>query len=405
MTDLNSTEKKKILQEIWKCLAEKENSAPVFLSAREFDEWRKCHGNYFLHRGYLSIWDGIAVPPGSEEVVIEKRRVREGTKPYLIFGSVESFHNYCRNAHLLGAMASALFGEGLLSRIELMAKDHNAPASACDELQEALERSVGLNFMADASAVSDGQLYGSLYNYYKKAISQKAATVFAKYGLIVDVDISEWDGVLSSGDDLESICVSRTDFRGEEIDASRLFGKIIELMDRLSGQKDSRYDIKDNLLGKVVRSALATKEFISDYYANLRDRKSVWRPAAFSYQVYFAHENGTEYLKNPHFVRTCGNMSIGDMVESQIHASKSVNIDQKAISGMYSILNRVRYENLQDTVLIECAENVEQIGKALSKELRTEEAKNALARALLVSVLKENRTADFSDGREEDYHE
>lgn len=405
MAYINSTEKKTILCEIRKCLAGKKENAPALLTSGEFDEWRKNHENYYLHRGYLSIWDGVAIPSGAGEIVIEKQRVRDGGKPYLIFGNEESFYGYCRNAHLLGAACSALFGDGLLSRIEASARAYHAPASACHDLQELLEKSVGLNYMADAAAVSDGQLLGSLYNYYKKAISQKASSAFAKYGLIIDMDVSGLDAEPASGNDPEILCVSRADSCAGGIDAAALLGKVIGLMDRLADQENTRYDLKDNLLGKVVQSDLATKEFISSYYASLENRRSAWRPVAFSYQVNFACENGIKYLKNPDYVRVCGDTPIGRMAESQIRVGQAAGFNQKALDGMYSVLDRVRRERLQDTALAECANNAGQIGKALSKELRTGEAKNALARALLVSVLGEKRTADFSEGKGEEYHE
>lgn len=415
MKDRFSAAQTAILHEIRKYIALKEKHAPVFLSAEEFSEWQKRHTNYFLHRGYLSIWDGIEVPSGIDEVVIKKER-RGCEKPYLIFSDTEAFHEYCRNAHFLGVEAFALLEKRFISQIISKAAEHGASLSACDCLQSELEKFVGLNFTADVSAVSDEQLYGSLFNYYKRGVPQKAESVFKKYGFEINIDISEWEPTFSLENYPESAiesAISCTSFDSEKIDPRQLLFKIIDLMDKLDNKKDSRFDMKDNLLSQVVRSDRATKEFLSNYYASLKDRRSVWRPVAFAYQVYFAHDNGVKYLKNPAFIQTCGDTSIGEMIESQINTYKSANIHTKALGNMYSILNRMRDENIQNTTLIECAGDSgqigkasEQIGKALSKELRTEEARGSLARALLVSVLERSEAAyHFADVKGEDYHE
>lgn len=413
MKDIYSADQIARLEEIRKYLALKEKNAPCFLSAEEFGEWEKCHKNYFLHRGYLSIWDGIEVPSGIDEVVIKKGSSKDGVKPYLVFSDVETFHEYCRNAYFLGVESFALLEDKFIPQIESLARKYSVPAAACDGLQSEIEKFVGLNFTADAAAASNEQLYGSLYNYYKRAVESKAGQIFVKYGIVINIDISEWEPTLSLEDYPESAYICHTDLDTEEIDPKRLLFKIIDMMDKLENKKDSRFDMKDNLLSQVVCSACATKEFLSDYYAALKDRRSVWRPVAFSYQVHFAHDNGEKYLKNPAFVQTCGNTSIGEMIESQINTYKSADINEKALDNMYSILNRMRDENIQNTTLIECAGNSEQsgkaseqIGKALSKELRTEEARGSLARALLVSVLERTEaTYHFADAKGEDYHE
>lgn len=406
MKDFYSAEQNAILREIRKCLAFKEKYAPVFMSAEEFGEWQKYHGNYFFHEGYLSIWDDIVVPPGYDEVVIQKKRTRNGAKPYLIFRDAETFQEYCRNAHLLGAASVTLLENKLIPLIESEARKYRAPKSACDELQSELEKFAGLNFMADVSVVSEEQLYGSLYNYYKSGVAQKAEQIFKKYEMIIDIDISERESTLSLGEYPEITTMSYTiDNDADKIDFNRLLLKIIGLMDKLGNEKDSKFDMKDSLLRQVICSDCAAKEFISSYYASLKERRSVWRPIAFSYQVHFAHENGMKYLKNPAFIQTCGNMSIGEMIESQIRTYKAGNISEKALSSMHSMSNRVQNENIQNATLLGCAGNPEQIGKALSKELRTEEAKCSLARALLASVLEKSGAAYSAEVKGEEYHE
>lgn len=417
MKDFYSVEQNAVLQEIRKYLALKEKYAPVFMSAEEFGEWQKHHGNYFLHKGYLSIWDGIAVPPGYDEVVIQKKRTRDGAKPYLIFRDAEAFQEYCRNAHLLGAASVTLLENKLISLIESEARKYGVPKSACDELQSELEKFAGLNFTADVSVVSEEQLYGSLYNYYKKGVAQKAAQIFKKYGIIIDIDISEWESTLSLEEYPEITTVTYTiDDDADEIDFNCLLPKVIGLMDKLGNELGSKFDMKDSLLRQVVCSERAAKEFISGYYASLKERRSVWRPIAFSYQVHFAHENGMKYLKNPAFIQACGNVSIGEMIESQIrayevmiesriHTYEESSRNEKALSSMHSMSNRVHDENIQNATLLGCAGNPEQIGKALSKELRTEEAKCSLARALLASALERSEAAYFADVKGEDYHE
>lgn len=406
LKDFYSVEQNAVLQEIRKYLALKEKYAPVFMSAEEFGEWQKHHGNYFIHKGYLSIWDDIAVPPGYDEVVIQKKRTRDGVKPYLIFRDAEAFQEYCRNAHFLGAASVTLLDNKLISLIESEAEKYRVPKSAYDDLQSELEKFAGLNFTADVSVVSDAQLYGSLYNYYKKGVAQKAAQVFKKYGIIIDIDISEWESTLSLEECPEIAVVPYTiDDDADKIDLNRLLLKVIGLMDKLGNENGSKFDRKDSLLRQVVCSERATDEFISSYYASLKDRRSVWRPIAFSYQVHFAHENGMKYLKNPAFIQACSNVSIGEMIESQIHTYKAGNISEKALSSMYSVSNRVHDENIQSATLLRCAGNPEQIGKALSKELRTEEAKCSLAKALLVSALEKSEAAYFADVKGEEYHE
>lgn len=413
MKDRYSADQIAKLDEIRKYLALKEKHAPCFLSVEEFGEWEKCHKNYFLHRGYLSIWDGIKVPFGIDEVVIKKGRTQGGVKPYLVFSNAETFHEYCRNAYFLGIESFALLEDKFIPQIEFLAQKYSVPAAACDGLQSEIEKFVGLNFTADAAVASNEQLYGSLYNYYKRAVESKAGQIFVKYGIVINIDISKWEPTLSLQDYPESAYISHTDLDTEEIDPKRLLFKIIDMMDKLENKRDSRFDMKDNLLSQVVRSDRATKEFLSDYYAALKDRRSVWRPVAFSYQVHFAHDNGVKYLKNPAFIQTCGDTSIGEMIENQINTYKSADINEKALGNMYSILNRMRDENIQNITLAECAGNSEQsgkaseqIGKALSKELRTEEARGSLARALLVSVLERSEaTYHFADAKGEDYHE
>lgn len=416
MKNLCSDEQIAILHEIQKYLALKEEYAPMFMSAEEFSEWQKFNRNYFLHRGYLSIWDGIAIPSGIDEVVVEKKRTRYGEKPFLVFRDAESFHEYCRNAYFLGIESFALLADRFIPLINSLAHEYSVPAAACDGLRLEIEKFVGLNFTKNAAVVSDEQLYGSLCNYYKNAVRSKAGQVFVKYGIVIDIDVSEWESTVSSENCPESAYISyidSDDLDTEEIDPRRLLFKIIDLMDKLENKKDSRFDMKDNLLSQVVRSEQATKEFILNYYASLKDRRSVWRPVAFSYQVYFALNNGAKYLKNPAFVQACSNTKIGEMLEDQINTYKSIDINEKALGNMYSILSRMHDENIQNTTLIKCAGDseqigkaFEQIGKALSKELRTEEARDSLARALLVSVLeKPEATPSYADVKGEYYHE
>lgn len=396
-----------ILREIRKCLAYKAKHAPVSLSASEFSQWQDGHGNYYLHSGYLSIWDGIEVPAGCDEVVIQKRRTRKGAKPYLVFRDVGTFHEYCRNAHFLGVESFTLLGHKFSGRIRALAEEYQVPESAYDRLQSELERFMGLNFMADVSAqpVSDRQIYGSLYNYFKCALQQKAVSVFGKYGMEIDIDTVEWDAALSSEDTPEVICVAHADSGEDKVNPKKLLDKIIDLMDRLEKNKDTRYDLKDNLLSQVIRTDRATNEFISSYFSALKGRRSVWRPAAFSYQIQYAHDRGTAYLKNPAFIQACGSMSIGGMMESQINTYQGAPISEMAYQNMLSLWRTVLDENIQDTTLLACAGDAGQIGKALSKELRTEEAKGALARALLISVLGRSEDCPFEDTEGVDYHE
>lgn len=404
-----STTELTLLREIRSHLSSVTACAPTLLSAEEFREWQRCHPNYFLQTGVLSLWHKVAVPPGTGAVVVRKRTRTQGT-PYLIFHDVPSFDAYCRSAHLLGVTAFRLLEDKLMREIQRTAASWNVPASACDELQEEMERAVGLNFKADVSTMSDEHLYGSLYSYFAKALSQKAPIVFERYGHIVDIDVLEYEAALAVADGSACVCtfVARPD--EDKVDPRKLLHAIIDQMDKLCNAADSRYDLKDNLLGIVVQSDCAAGKFLSSYYASLRDwnatfRKSVWRPVAFSYQVHYAHGNGRQYLKNPSYVRACGDIAIGDMIENQIHTGRSAGYCPEALDSMRSVCDRVRQEDIWNTTLLECAGNAEQIGKALSKELRSVEGKGALARALAVYALERQKTVCLSDKRGEEYHE
>lgn len=406
MAAFNPTEQTALLSEIRKSIAGKASCAPVSLSSEEFGEWRQHHAGFFLHSGYLSIWGGIEAPPGTGEVVIEKKRTRKGAKPYLIFRDAQAFQGYCREARLLGAAAFMLLMKDVLPLIEAKARSYGVPASACDELQAELEKCVGLNFTADASAASDEELRGSLMNYLKRALPQKAAVVFLKHGVEVDIDLPEWEKTMPGVDSAEDVYISCANPGGADgVDRSRLLGKIIDKIGELASPEGTKFDMKDCLLGRVTESGPATREFLSSYYADLKERRSVWRPIAFSYQVSYAHDRGREYLKNPAFIRACADKSLGDMMEGQIQAGKNAHFPQAALGGMYALYDRAREEKLQDAALIACAENAEQIGKALSKELRTQEAAASLARALLVFGLEKEEIPGSWDQKGEAYHE
>lgn len=396
-----------LLSEIRKCLTYKTAHSPALLSSEEFDRWQSAHRDCFLHRGYLSIWEGIEVPSGCREVAIEKKRVRNGAKPYLVFEDAGTFHAYCQNVRLLGVEAFALLEDRFAPQIRKAAVEYGVPPSACDDLQTELEKFAGLNFTAGSPEMSDEQLYGSLFLYFKRALSQKAVSVFAKYGVLADIDVSELDIALPEEDSTDDFLpyASGTALRTEEVDAKRLLEKIISLMERLEQEKDTKYNQKDHLLSQVIRTARATGEFLSCYYASLQARRSVWRPVAFSYQVWYAHDRGAQYLKNPAFVQSCGHMAIGGMIGELVHVGQSAGLGQAALDGMYAISGRVSEEKIRDTALLGCADGPEQIGKALSKELRTKEAKYSLAKALLTSALDRSRADDLSPWKGGECHE
>lgn len=396
-----------ILQEIRRCLAGKGKHAPVYMSAGEFDQWRISHEKFYLHRGYLSVWNGLEVPAGYDEIVVQKKRTWGEAKPYLVFRDARTFHEYWRNAHLLGVESFALLEGKFSNKIKWIAEQYHVPESAYDSLQAELEKFMGLNFYLNVStqSVPDSQLYGSLFQYLKRALQEKAVAVFGKYGVMIDIDTAEWDAALSLEDSPESICVSGMASEEDRVNPERLLAKIIDLMDRLESKKDARYDLKDNLLSQVIRTDHATDQFISCFYSSLKARRSVWRPVAFTFQILYAHEEGTKYLKNPAFIQACGNTLIGEMMESQVYAYKGNRVSESAQSNMLSLWNRVLEDDIRNVALLQCAGDAEQIGKALSKELRTEEARGALARALLVSVLDKSEAYNFIDRRGEDYHE
>ncbi|MDO4801815.1 MAG: hypothetical protein Q4A15_06585, partial [Prevotellaceae bacterium] len=110
-----------------------------------------------------------------------------------------------------------------------------------------------------------------------------------------------------------------------------------------------------------------------------------------------------KYLKNPVYVQKCGSITIGEMISSQIRSYSGS--DKKALSSMASLAEQAKKEELYQKPLAECAENTEQIGKALSKELRTEEAITALARALLVAGLEKEHMTSFYETKGDEYHE
>ncbi len=391
------------LQEIRNSISLKKQNEPTYLSKVEFALWQTEHKDYFLHRGFLSIWDGIDVPKDAHEIVIEKRTSREGVKPYLVFENPEHFSGYCRNAHLLGVEVYSLFEDRFFNTIKSISKTYSVPLSAFDELQNEIEKFVGLSYSLEDENITDEQLYGSLYNYLRKTIPQKATTVFGGYGAIVNIDISDWEETLNTDESSIDALVTYIDEDFEELNISSVLEKILEKLCILQSNKDSKCDIKDNYLRQIIYSDRATGEFILYHYSSLINRKSVWRPIAFSYQVQYSHSHGDKYLKNPVYVQKCGSITIGEMISSQIESYSGSN--KKALSSMASLAEQAKKEDLYQKPLAECAENTEQIGKALSKELRTEEAITALARALLVAGLEKEHMTSFYETKGDEYHE
>lgn len=391
-----------ILQEIRNSISLKKQNEPTYLSKVEFALWQTEHKDYFLHRGFLSIWDGIDVPEDAHEIVIEKRTSREGVKPYLVFENPECFREYFSNAHLLGIEVYSLFEDRFFNTIKSIANTYSVPLSAFDELQNEVEKCVGLNYSLEDVNITDEQLYGSLYNYLRKTIPPKATTVFSGYGAVVNIDISDWEETLNSSESSVDVLVTYIDEELEKLDISSVLEKIL-LMLRMPSDKNSKNDIKDNYLRQIIYSDRATGEFILYHYSSLKNRKSIWRPIAFSYQVQYSHSHGDKYLKYPVYVQKCGSITIGEMISSQIESYSSSN--KKALSSMASLAEQAKKEDLYQKPLAECAENTEQIGKALSKELRTEEAITALARALLVAGLEKEHMTSFYETKGDEYHE
>lgn len=391
------------LQEIRKSILMKKQNSPAYLSKDEFAAWKGNHDGCYLHKGHLSIWNDIIIPEGSKEIVVEKRSSRENEKPYLVFDNAVCFRNYCRNAHLLGVEVYTLFENRFSNTIKSIAKTYSALLSSYDELQNEVEKSIGLNFSLDDIDISDEQLYGTLYSYMKKTVIQKAYTVFLRQGIFVDLDISDFEKLLLN-DDTEFIeSVTCTNINEKEIDLKALFDKIAGLIEELTADKTSKYDVKDNLLRQVINSEIATGEFVLRHYALLNNRKSVWRPIAFSFQVQYSHDHGEMYLKNPSYVQKCGGITIGEMISSQIESYSGSN--KKALSNMHSLLRRAKDEGVFQKPLSECTESTEQTGKALSKELRTEEAKSALARALLITALEKEQMTSFYEIKGDEHYE
>lgn len=400
-------EQLELLQHIRGSIAGKAASAPLQLSAAEFDRWRQSHAGFFLRSGYLSVWDGINVPPGTGEIVIEKKGAREGTKPYLVFRDEEMLGACCRNMNILGRTAYRLMEDRFSERVRRDAQSYGVTDSACIALQSELEKFVGMHFMADVSAISDEALYASLYQYFKRAVPSKEESVFRRFQSETPIDIRQRDARHPirelAGSSYDTTFSHDEDVK--ESDPASLYRKIVDMLDKLKDQKDSKYDMKDRLLGPVALSTAAANAFLSQYYACLREREAVWRPIALAGQVCYVHDQGEKYLKNPAFVRACGDMTLGDMLERQIDVCREAGISSRAVNNMYAFAERVREENSWDRLLSKCACSTEQIGKALSKELREEETCCALAKGLLVLHMGEGAIHDASDRKGEYCHE
>lgn len=391
------------LDEIRRSIIEKRKNEPKELTADDFIAWKSEHDGYILHKGYLSIWNGITIPDNACEIVIEKRMTRENAKPFLIFNNPGCFKEYCRHSHLLGVEVYSLFEDRFDNTIKSIATTYSAPLSSYDILQEEVEKFVGLNFKIEDDEIADEHLYASLYNYLRKVIPQKAYTVFKSQGIIIDIDIYDFENLFSTNDDefISSVTCAYVD--DEKIDLKAMVCKISDMMVKLTSDKNTKFDIKDNLLRQIVYSDRATGEFVLYYYSLLNNRKSLWRPIAFSYQVQYSHDHGEMYLKNPTFVQKCAAITIGEMISSQIESYS--NSDKIALRNMSVLSDKAREEGVYQKPLSECAENTEQIGKSLSKELRTEEAKSALTRALLITALEKEQMTSFYDAKGDEYHE
>ena len=386
LTDEN---KQVIIKSLRECIDKKNIFKPYPLSKAEFDEWFQINPDSYIHDGLMSLWEKI-VHTENHPVVIRKKGGRDSDKPFLVFDSNKQYEEYCDFCRKIGVFSYYLVDEWLTAKLTTMAKANNLPEVVVEEIQSAIECNVGLYYELPDENATDEHLFLAVCAYIKKIAPQKAATVFGKYcGMLVYIDGYDFEFFGSDDEEEGPVLIAPDDSYSDNVNYDLLVNDVMKTMTTFLNSKDAgkRYDIKDNLLPVVISSKNSVLKFLEEYYPKIKNRVSVWRPVSLGYQITYSFENGQEYLKNPVFISKCSDTTLGAMILQQGDFSRGKRSVFLAIGDLEKVLAKYRQLDIR---FIECAESAEQIGKALSKELRTKETLAALAKSLPIAAAEKN---------------
>ena len=395
-----------LLSRIRSYAAEKSLYQPAVISAEEYCIRAAADKDMVTVKGLASIGKG-AIDGASGAIAVMKAGGRDNGKVYYIFETPEQLRRYSDACSLLGAAAYYLFESKLNTVVRSAALNNGLPETACEEVQDAVEFAVGINYHIPDPDISDDCLSAALYVYIKRTTIQKASEILGKLkNRFIYIDSYDYDFTGGSEDDIPS-SVSAELTEPDSVSITRLADSIGAILRTLTDDSsaDQRCDIKDSLLPKVACSRRAAVAFIREYYERVGSRSSVWRSVALAYQLVYSGDNGLIYLKNTAFIKRCGDTAMSEMICSQRAAAEALK-ERRALTGIDRTEETLRLKGILFSVLNCFASSPVQIGKALSKELRTRDALEALSTALAVYAAEEtgyDKYCGFSG--EEAYHE
>lgn len=322
-------------------------------------------------------------------VCVKKRGNREGSNSAVYFESVEQFTEYRNAVMLLGTASFACF-EGKLTRsFAALSRVYGVGEATTDAARTAAEDAFGLYFSAD-TAISDEQLLGSVKLYINRIISTRVSRIFsAAAGKMVSID-----SIIESGLEGELGVSAENAPSIDESKLSRSYArrviieKIAELTEKSS---DSRWNMKDALLPKFTGSPKASRCFVGAYFSRITSREVVWRPMTFAWQVIYVQQFGERFLKNPTFISACRCDKMCYIAAKQ-RAYVSVIKRQYDTEPFFVMAEgKLAEKNEWQSCIAEFCVNDEQIGKSLSKEIRMPECVYAMAEALSIAMLEQNK--------------
>ena len=396
-------EKRLLLKELRSLDAEKKRLKPAVLDSDAYQRWLAAHPDALLLRGLSALRQGSA-GGARGAVALQKAGGRDNGRAYYVFESEKQLKDYSDACRLLGTTAYFLFESRLSPLIYAAAKQYRLSEAAFEEVRDAVEYSVGLYYEIPDAVTDDDSLSASFYSYTKRTAIQKASEIFGTmqnkfiYIDAYDFDITGGDVVFPEEEIPGMVAAGKT--ASDSVSTERLTERVKAVLLSLAAGSgaQSRYDIKDSLFPMAARSRRAVVVFIRAYYEQLKGRASAWRSVALAYQLTYAHRRGTGYLKNPAFIQACGGTSMNEMLTEQKLLARP-KTERLAIAAIGKASLLLREKGVLFSVLNSFAASAGQIGKALSKELRTSEALDALSAALAVaSIEAEHR-------EEEEYHE
>lgn len=378
---LSADDRQRLLNIIRSAAVRKDELTPALLTRSEWEGFLVQHPGTHVYRGLESVWT-TQDSSDDQPVVIRKLGGRDSEKPFLAFLSADHFLRYGKCCRDIGTCAYYLVEEWMTPRLYGLATRQGLSDDAVDEARSAIEYNVGIHWDLPDHQMTDEHLFRSLCAYIAKTATNQTERIYSKLSRqFVYIDAYTFD-FLSDEDGEEPLGVISDAYSdSDEVDYGGLVDRVTQMITALFSANTSgrRYDIKDHLLPQIIVSVCATHRFLKEYYAGIEGRAVVWRPVVLGYQVVYSHEHGSAFLKNPRFIVACGQTTLGAMIDSQIGFCAGEHFTSDA---MKNTAERMQRESLMCVRLSECAASSEQIGKALSKELRTAEAIEALAKAL-----------------------